>query len=85
MEISILAKFYCFMATSFLRADIQNCQKTRFFGTSCLRKSGVTSALIEIQGSFYAHFKANKMPFPMTYYTNIFKHSYVFRVFKFEL
>jgi hypothetical protein len=60
------------MATTFLRADIQSCQKTRFLATSCLRKSGITSALIEIQHSFYAHFKENKMPFPMTYYTNIF-------------
>jgi hypothetical protein len=68
MEINITAKFYCFMAT---RADIQSCQKTRFLATSCLRKSGITSALIEIQSSFYAHFKANKMPFPVSYYTSI--------------
>jgi hypothetical protein len=72
MGISILAKFYCFKATRFLRADIQSCQKTRFLATSCLRKSGITSALIEIQSSFYAHFKANKMPFIVIYYTNIF-------------
>jgi hypothetical protein len=72
MQISIPAKFCCFMATRFLRADIQICQKTRFLGISCLRKSGIRSALIEIQSSFYANFKANKMPFPMTYYTNIF-------------
>jgi hypothetical protein len=63
MEISIPAKFYCFMATRFLKADIQSCQKTHFLGTSCLTKSGITSALIEIQSSFYAHFKATKMPF----------------------
>jgi hypothetical protein len=25
-----------------------------------------------IKSSFYSHFKANEMPFPMTYYTNIF-------------
>jgi hypothetical protein len=73
MELSIPAKFYCFMATTFLRADIQTCQKTNFLGTGCFRKSGITSALIEIQSSFYAHFKANKMPFPMIYYTNIFR------------
>jgi hypothetical protein len=72
MEISIPAKFYCFMATRFLTADIQICQKTCFLTTSCLRKSGITSAQIEIQNSFYGHFKANKMPFQMTYYTNIF-------------
>jgi hypothetical protein len=72
MEISIPAKFYCFLATTFLRADIQNCQKTHFLATSCLRKSGITSALIELQSLFYANFKDNKMPFPMTYYTNIF-------------
>jgi hypothetical protein len=70
--ISIPAKFYCFMATRFLAADIQSCQKTRFFCTSCLRKSGITSAWIEIQSSFYAYFKANEMLFPMTYCTNIF-------------
>jgi hypothetical protein len=72
IEISIPAKFYCFMATSFLASGIQSCQKTRFFGTSCLRKSGITSAQIEIQSSFYAHFKANEMPFLLTYCTNIF-------------
>jgi hypothetical protein len=38
MEISIRTKFYCFMATRFLTADIQSCQKMRFFGTSSLRK-----------------------------------------------
>jgi hypothetical protein len=73
MEISIPAKVYCFVATRFLPADIQSCQKKlSFFSTSCLRKSGIPSALIEIQSSFYAHFKANKMLFPMTYSTNIF-------------
>jgi hypothetical protein len=41
-------------------------------GTSCLRKSAITSALIEIQSSFYAHFKANKTLCPMTCYANIF-------------
>jgi hypothetical protein len=72
MDRSIPANFYCFMTTKFLRADIQSCQKTHFFGTSCLRKSGITSVIIEIQSSFYTHFRANKMPFPMTCYTNIF-------------
>jgi hypothetical protein len=72
MEISIPAKFYCFMATRFLRADIQNCQKTCVLATSCLRKNSMTSALVEIRSSFYANFKANKMPFPLTYWTNIF-------------
>jgi hypothetical protein len=60
------------MATTILRADIQSRKKNSFFGTSCLRKSGITSALIAIQSMFYAHFKANKMPFLMTCYTNIF-------------
>jgi hypothetical protein len=46
--------------------------KNSFLGTSCLRKNDITSALIEIQSSFYSHFEANKTPFPMTYYTNIF-------------
>jgi hypothetical protein len=72
MEISIPAKFYCFMATRLLRADIQICQITRFLTTSFLRKSGITSTLIEIQSLFYSHFKANEMPFPMAYYTNMF-------------
>jgi hypothetical protein len=73
MEIRIPAKFYCFMATRFLRADIQNCQKISFLGTRCLGKSGITSAVIEIQSLFYADVKANKIPFPTTYYTNIFR------------
>jgi hypothetical protein len=68
MVISVPAKFYCIMETRCLTADIQNCQKTCSVGISCLRKSSITCALIEIQSSFYAHFKANKMPFPMTYY-----------------
>jgi hypothetical protein len=74
IEISIPAKFYCFMPTGFLTADVQFCKKKKraFFGTSCLRKSGITSARIKIHSSFYAHFKANEMPFPMTYCTNIF-------------
>jgi hypothetical protein len=72
MEISIPAKFYWFLATRFLRADIQSWQKTCFLGTSCLRKSGTTATLTKIQSSFYPHFKANKIMFPMTYYTNIF-------------
>jgi hypothetical protein len=33
MEISIPAKFYCFMATRFLRADILSCQETNFLDT----------------------------------------------------
>jgi hypothetical protein len=70
MGINILAKFCCFMATRFWTADIQNCQKEKehfFFGTNCIRKSGMTSALIEAQSSFYAHFRANEMHFPVTY------------------
>jgi hypothetical protein len=72
IEISIPAKFYCLIATKFLTADIQSCQKMRFVGKSCLRKSGITSARIQIQSSFYAHFKANEIPFPITCYTNTF-------------
>jgi hypothetical protein len=72
MDISIAAKFYCFMTTRFLTADIQIVKKRVFFGTICIRKSGITFARLEIQSSFYAHFKANKMPFPMNYYANIF-------------
>jgi pantothenate kinase len=73
MDLIIPAKFYCYMATRFLRSDIQSCQTTNFLGTSCLRKKrGITSTLTETQSSFYAHFKANKMPFPMTCYRNIF-------------
>jgi hypothetical protein len=60
------------MDTRFLAADIQSCQKTRFFGTSCLGKSCITSARIEVQSSFYADFKTNEMPFPVTCCTNIF-------------
>jgi hypothetical protein len=47
-------------------------KKLVFLATSCLIKSGVTSALIERESSFFAHFKANKIPFIMTYYTEIF-------------
>jgi hypothetical protein len=72
MEIIIPAKSYCFMATRSSRADIRICQKTLFLGTSCPRRSGITSALIQIQNSLYTHFKANKMQFPVTYYTNVF-------------
>jgi hypothetical protein len=73
MGMSIPAKFYCFMATRFLRADIQRCQKNYWGGgTSCLSKSDITTDLIEIQSLFYAHFKSNKIPVPVTYYTNIF-------------
>jgi hypothetical protein len=71
-EISIPAKFYCFMATRFWTADIKFVKKHVFFGTGCLREIGVSSVWIEIHSSFYAHFKANEMPFPMTYYTNVF-------------
>jgi hypothetical protein len=38
VEISIPAKFYCFMATSFLSEDIQSCQKTRFSAQVVLYK-----------------------------------------------
>jgi hypothetical protein len=38
IEISIPAKFYCFMATRFLRADIQSCQKNSLFGHKLLKK-----------------------------------------------
>jgi hypothetical protein len=48
MERSIPAKFYCLKGTRVLTADIQICQKSSFFGTCHLRKSGITSALIEI-------------------------------------
>jgi hypothetical protein len=85
MEISIPAKFYRFMATTFLRPDIQSFKKTCFLATSCQRKSGITSALNEIQSSFYAHFKANKMPFPIDLLHQYIQHSYVFKVFRFDL
>jgi hypothetical protein len=72
MEICIPAKMYCFITTRLLTADIQRCQKTRYWPQVVLEKSGITSAMIDIQSSFYAHFKASKMPYPMTYCTNIF-------------
>jgi hypothetical protein len=50
-------------------SDILSCL---VLGKCCLRESGMTSALIETQSSFYAHFKANKMPFMMPYYSDIF-------------
>jgi hypothetical protein len=60
------------MANRFLTPDIQSCEKTHFLATNGLRKNGITFALIEIQIAFYAHFKANEMTFPVTYYTSIF-------------
>jgi hypothetical protein len=72
VTINVIAKFYCFMTTRILWAGIQNCQKICFSGTSCLKKSGIKSALFETWGSFYTNFKASKMLFPKTYYTNIF-------------
>lgn len=44
--------------------------ETHSLGTSCLRKSGITSTLIERQSPLYANFKANKMPIPVTCYTS---------------
>jgi hypothetical protein len=38
MEISIPAKFYCFMATIFLEADIQSYQKRVFWAQVVLEK-----------------------------------------------
>jgi hypothetical protein len=38
MDIIIPANFYYFMATRFLRADIQNCQKHFFFAEVVLQK-----------------------------------------------
>jgi hypothetical protein len=57
MEVNIPAKIYCFMAIRFWRADIQNCLIINFcLGTSCLRKPGITSALIKTLSTFYAGF-----------------------------
>jgi hypothetical protein len=38
MEISIPAKFYCFMATRFLTAHIQSCQKLVYLAQVVLEK-----------------------------------------------
>jgi hypothetical protein len=70
MEISILAKFCCFMDTTVWTADIQSCQKAYFLGTGCLRQGGITSAPTETQNTFHAHFEAKKMPLPVTSYTS---------------
>jgi hypothetical protein len=43
-----------------------------FLEMSCHRRNGITSALIETQGLFYAHFKVNKITFLVTCHTNIF-------------
>jgi hypothetical protein len=43
-----------------------------FISTCCLRKSVIISVLHETQSSFYVCFRANKMPCPITYNTNIF-------------
>jgi hypothetical protein len=57
-----------------------------YLGASYLRKSGITSFLIEIRSSFYAHFKAYKMPFPMLInLPQYIQHIYVFKVLIFDL
>jgi hypothetical protein len=63
VETNIAVKFYCFMATRFFTADIQSYQKTRFLATSCLRKSGITSALMQIQTHFMLISKLIKCDF----------------------
>lgn len=60
------------VATRFLNVDNQICQKTCSLCISCLRRSGITSASVEVQSSFYAAFKAKEMPSPVTSYSNIF-------------
>jgi hypothetical protein len=55
--------------------------KEIIFGISCIRKRSISSVLIETQSSFYAHFKANKMTFPIILFTNILQ-NYVFKVLR---
>jgi hypothetical protein len=85
MQVSIPAKFYCFMATSFLTAYIQSCQRTCFLAQVFLEKTSITSALIEIWSSFYPLFNVNKMPFPVNLLHQYIQHSYVLKVFEFDL
>jgi hypothetical protein len=82
MEKSIPAKFYSFTATRFLTADIQNCQKSAF---SAQVVFGITYALIELQSSFYAHFKAKKKFLSNDILHQYIQHSYVSKVFKYVI
>jgi hypothetical protein len=67
------------MATTILKADIQSCQKN--VQARIHRKIGLTSAVIETQGSFYAHFKArNTLSNDLLQQYN--QHSYVTKVSK---
>jgi hypothetical protein len=54
MVVSIPTKFYCLLDTRFWLTDFQILGVAHFWGTSWLRKSGMTSALIEIWSSFCA-------------------------------
>jgi hypothetical protein len=72
METSIPAKFYYFMVTDFLRADKHICQNKLVSGTNYLRNYGITSALLEVIGSF-THLKANKMPFQIVFHISTFR------------
>jgi hypothetical protein len=51
------------MATADQRADIQICERTHLLGTSCLRKIGITSAMIEHRAKFMLISKLIKWPF----------------------
>jgi hypothetical protein len=72
MDVSIPAKFYSLWSLSFREQTSIAVKKLVFLGINCLGKSVMTSALINTHNPFFAHFKANKMSIPVTYYTNLF-------------
>jgi hypothetical protein len=69
MEVSIPAKFYCFMATRF-------CQK-EFWGTIFLRRNGIPSHFMFISKPLNA--LSNDL------LCQYIQHGYVFKVFKFDI
>jgi hypothetical protein len=73
MEITVsLPNFTALWPLDFWEQIPKCLRKSCSSGTNCLRKNGLTSALIEKESSFCNHFEANKMYFPMTCYTEKF-------------
>jgi hypothetical protein len=72
LKISIHDKSYCFMATSILRADIQKLSQNSFCRHKLPSRMWHNFFPLKTQSSFYAHFKVNKLCFPITCYTNTY-------------
>jgi hypothetical protein len=83
MKPGVRTEFYCYMVARSLRTDILICQENSVLGKYILEKWH-SLYLIEVQSLFYAHFRANEMPFSLTSFTIIFS-LLVFRIFKFDI